>query len=90
MSYELPPGAPSPPDGIHEDGDMDDEQRRIAAEFVDELVELGVFRKPPPHRTVLTSVPMFVVDNERQPGQWRVMANMLQGGEGGAERLYRC
>jgi hypothetical protein len=66
---------------IHDNAEMDDEQRRIAAEFVDELMGLGVFRKPPPHWTVLTSVRMFVVDKEGQPGQWRVIADMLRGGQ---------
>lgn len=76
MNFLVPP-----PTQIHPNGEMDDEQRQVAEEFVDELIDLNVLREPPPGVVVLTTTPLFVLPKPGQPGQWRVIANMLEGGQ---------
>jgi hypothetical protein len=60
---------------------MDEEQTRIGAEFVDELIELKVLRKAPPGRATRANAPLFVIPKTGQKGQWRVIANLLAGGQ---------
>ncbi|CAJ1931340.1 unnamed protein product, partial [Cylindrotheca closterium] len=60
---------------------MDEEMLEAAVQFVDELVELGVLRSIDEGLTVLTNAPLFVVGKDGQPGQWRVIADMLRGGQ---------
>ncbi|CAJ1959796.1 unnamed protein product [Cylindrotheca closterium] len=60
---------------------MDEEVLKAAIQFVDELVELGVLRSIDEGLTVLTNAPLFVVGKDGQPGQWRVISDMLQGGQ---------
>ena len=66
---------------LEPNGEMDEDQRRVAIEFVDELVNLGVVSPPPPGRPILATTPLFVLPKEGQPGQWRVIANMKVGGQ---------
>jgi hypothetical protein len=66
---------------IHDNAAMDPEQTRVAAEFVEELLDLGVVQTPREGRIVLTTAPLFVVPKEGQEGQWRVIADMLRGGQ---------
>ena len=66
---------------------MDAEQLEIGSEFVEELLSLGVLRKYP----VSANGPMFVVPKEGQPGQWRVISDMLRGGQNvciGSDPVY--
>ncbi|CAJ1946038.1 unnamed protein product [Cylindrotheca closterium] len=60
---------------------MDEEMLEAAVQFVDELVELGVLPSIDEGLTVLTNAPLFVVGKDGQPGQWRVIADMLRGGQ---------
>ncbi|CAJ1968848.1 unnamed protein product [Cylindrotheca closterium] len=60
---------------------MDEGMTRAAVEFVNELVDLGVLRDIGKGRKVLTNAPLFVVSKDGQPGQWRVIADMLHGGQ---------
>jgi hypothetical protein len=76
MNFLLPPGAV-----IHENAVMDEEQTQVAANFVDELMSLGAVQTPPEGRKVLTTAPLFVVPKEGQEGEWRVIADMLRGGQ---------
>lgn len=69
-----------PPEGIRDNSPMDEEQIEVACEFVDELVGLGTLR-PDPH--VKATAPLFCIPKEGQPGQWRVIADMLRGGQNG-------
>jgi hypothetical protein len=69
----------TPPSEIHDNAVMDPEQLEVAGAFVDELVSLGVLRLPPSHREVLLTAPLFAVPKPHQPGQWRVIADMLRG-----------
>ena len=71
----------TPRAGIHDNSAMDEEQTRVAAQFVDELVDLATLRHPPPSRPIVTTAPLFCVPKEGQPGQWRVIADMLSGGQ---------
>ena len=60
---------------------MDEEQKAVAAEFVEELRDLGVLRPADEDHPVYTTAPLFCVPKPGQPGQWRVIANMLDGGQ---------
>jgi hypothetical protein len=71
----------TPPSGIHDNAVMDAEQLEMAAAFVDELVSLGVLRLPPSDREVLLTAPLFAVPKPHQPGQWRIIVDMLRGGQ---------
>lgn len=66
---------------IHPNSPMDDEQRAVAVEFVEELISLNILTRPPPGMTVKATTPLFCVPKEGQPGQWRVIADMLRGGQ---------
>lgn len=70
-----------PPSGLIPNGMITDEQGRIAGEFVDELVALKVLREPPPGLLTECNAPLFLVPKEGQPGQWRCIANLLEGGQ---------
>ena len=70
-----------PPEGLLPNADMDEEQQAVAGNFVAELVELGICGGAPGDRPVLLNAPLFVVPKEGQPGEWRVIADMLRGGQ---------
>ena len=70
-----------PPAVIHPNSDMDADQLRVAGEFVDELLALSILIPPPPGVSVLATTPLFCVPKEGQPDQWRVIADMLRGGQ---------
>lgn len=76
MNFLIPPGP-----AIHPNSPMDPPQLDAACEFVDELVDLGVLIPPPQGMEVLTTTPLFCVDKPHQPGQLRVIADMLRGGQ---------
>jgi hypothetical protein len=67
--------------GIQPNGKMDADTARIAGEFVDELISLGVFIEPPEGMEVLLNAPLFAVPKPGQPGQWRIICNMRSGGQ---------
>jgi hypothetical protein len=71
--------APAPM--IHDNATMDPEQMQVAGEFVEELLDLWVVQTPKEGREILTTAPLFVVPKEGQEGQWRVIADMLRGGQ---------
>ena len=58
-----------PEELIKPNAPMDEEMTIAAAEFVDELLELGVLRDIDEGNEVLTNAPLFVVPKEGQPGQ---------------------
>lgn len=66
---------------IHDNAPMDPEQVNVAAAFVDELLELKVIRPMDDDKEVLTTAPLFTVPKEGQEGEWRVIADMLRGGQ---------
>ena len=65
----------SPTKGLTDNAKLDPEQKAIAAEFVDELISLGVLVKAPPDDPLHANCPLFVVPKPGQPGQWRVIAD---------------
>jgi hypothetical protein len=60
---------------------MTDEQVEIAAEFIDELWHIGVFELVPEDNEMLANAPLFTVPKPGQPGQWRVITDMKNGGQ---------
>ena len=71
--------AKEPPSIIHDNAPMDDDQRATAVEFVEELRSLHIIGNIRAGAKILSNAPMFVVPKEGQPGQWRVIADMLRG-----------
>jgi len=67
-----------PKAGIHSNGPMDDLMTAAAVEFIEELISLKVLEAA---EDVVTTAPMFVIPKEGQPGQWRVIANLKEGGQ---------
>ena len=81
----------APADGLHPNSEMDEEQRRVATQFVDELVEINAVGVPPADRPIRTTTPLFCVPKPGQPGEWRVIADMKAGGQNdavGADPVY--
>ena len=60
---------------------MDEEQRLVASQFVDELLDIRAMGHPPIGRQILTTAPLFCVPKDGQPEQCRVIANMRDGGQ---------
>jgi hypothetical protein len=73
----------TPPEIIHDNSPMDDEQLQVACEFVEELIGLGTLA-PLKDEEVKATAPLFCIPKEGQPGQWRVIADMLRGGQNSA------
>jgi hypothetical protein len=74
MNFLKPPG-----ECILPNSDMTPEQLIIAGDFVDELVDLGVLEPKSADKPVVANAPLFTVEKEGQPGQWRVIADMKKG-----------
>jgi hypothetical protein len=67
---------------VNPNANMDSEQTTVAAEFIDELIDLGIVLPNLANSIeVLLNAPLFVVAKEGQVGQWRVIADMLRGGQ---------
>jgi hypothetical protein len=60
---------------------MTDEQVDIAAKFIDELWAIGVFELIPNDCDVKANCPLFAVAKPGQPGEWRIIADMKNGGQ---------
>jgi hypothetical protein len=60
---------------------MDAEQLDVAAAFVDELEALGIVLQPKDGEELLSNAPLFTDEKKGQEGQWRVIADMLRGGQ---------
>jgi hypothetical protein len=58
---------------------MTEEQMDIAAEFINELQSIGVFEPIPEGYDMKANCPLFAVTKPRQPGQWRIIADMKNG-----------
>ena len=68
-----------PPPGLVANADMTPAQKETAALFYGELKQLKVLR--PPTEEVLATTPLFCLPKAGQPGEWRVLANMKEGGQ---------
>ena len=62
---------------IQPNADMTPEQLDIAANFVNELLDLGVMVEG----DIKTNAPLFVLPKDGQPDEWRVLADMKLGGQ---------
>jgi hypothetical protein len=74
----------TPQKGAAPNSPMDPEQLRIAVEFVEELIELGVLAPKPKDTNLHSTTPLFCLAKAGQPGQWRVIANCRTGGQNDA------
>jgi hypothetical protein len=70
----------APPSVIHPNGSMDADALRTAGEFMDELILLGVLIESSPE-LVETNAPLFAIPKDGQPGEFRVICNMKDGGQ---------
>jgi len=70
-----------PREGLLPNSDMTEEQLATAVQFVEELIALGVYERVPPGSTLRNNCPLFLVPKPGQPGQWRCIANMKDGGQ---------
>ena len=70
-----------PGTGVTPNGDMDAEQRLVAIDFFDELVDLSIVEESASPEGIRATTPLFVLPKDGQPGQWRVIANMKEGGQ---------
>jgi hypothetical protein len=66
---------------LNKNAHMDAEQLDIAASFIDELLELHIFRTFGDGKAFMMNAPLFVAPKEGQEGEWRVIADMLRGGQ---------
>jgi hypothetical protein len=68
---------------IKPNANMNEEQRAVGAAFVNELLELKVLGllEGETDLEILLNAPLFVVPKEGQEGEWRVIADMLRGGQ---------
>ena len=57
---------------------MNTAMKDAAAAFIDELISLYVVGTIKEGGKVFTNAPIFVFENPRKPGQWRVLADMLK------------
>jgi hypothetical protein len=66
---------------IHPNSPMDDDARAKAADFLDELIDLGIAHRADPHNPVWATIPVFTLVKLYQPGQIRIIADALAGGQ---------
>ena len=59
-------------------------QMEAGVAFVEELIALGVLELAPDDDPIMANAPLFVLPKPGQPGQWRVLANMKDGGQNAA------
>ena len=64
---------------IHPNSEMNDEQLKVAEAFVEEMISLGVLIKPTSE--VKTTAPLFCLDKENSPGEFRVISDNAAGGQ---------
>ena len=76
MNFSSPP-----PSTIHDNAPMDVSAMEVAGAFVDELDDLGVLLAEDDKFKILLNAPLFCIPKEGQPGEWRVIADMLRGGQ---------
>jgi hypothetical protein len=72
-----------PKQEIHDNAVMDEEQLDVAAAFVDELHSILESCRTFGRQIIPSNFPLFSVPKEGQEGQWRVIANLLWGGQNG-------
>ena len=82
----------SPPERvIHPNAPMEEDQREVAVQFVEELIAIGVLRRLRSGELMWTNAPLFCVPKPGQVGEWRVIADCKAGGQNahiGADPVY--
>jgi hypothetical protein len=53
----------------------------VTAEFIDELIGLGIIISLPAHQEMMATTPLFTLEKLAKPGQYHVLANMKAGGQ---------
>lgn len=71
----------TPPSTLHDNAPMDETQLKVAAQFVDELIDIGAVGPPPGDGRVHANTPLFCLEKPGQPGEWRVIADCKAGGQ---------
>ena len=71
----------TPPAVVHSNSDMTPEQLRVAAQFVDELLDIGAVGPAPTGDQPVTNTPLFCVEKPHQENEWRVIADCKAGGQ---------
>ena len=66
---------------IHPNSAMTPDQAKVGGAFLDELYALGIAAEQPADDPVLTTAPLFCVPKPHQVDEWRVIANMKEGGQ---------
>jgi hypothetical protein len=66
---------------LNPNANLNSEQLDVATAFVDEQIDLHVLRSFDEGKEFMMNAPLFVVPKEGQEGQWRVIADMLRGGQ---------
>ena len=67
-----------PKTGLVENSDVDDDQRRMAIKFMDELISLGVL-VPTTKNFLSNNFPLFLVDKPDQPRQYQCIVDGKKG-----------
>jgi hypothetical protein len=73
-----------PAAGIHPNAKMNADEIAVAGRFVDELLLIGAVEKVPPDEPLHCSAPLFTLVKTGQPGEYRVISNMKEGGQNAA------
>jgi hypothetical protein len=73
-----------PAAGIHPNAKMNADEIAVAGRFVDELLLIGAVEKVPPDEPLHCSAPLFMLIKTGQPGEYRVISNMKEGGQNAA------
>ena len=71
----------TPPASLTPNSDMSEAGLVAAGAFVDELLALGAIRSAEKGMEILANAHLFVVEKPDQSGQWRVIADMKEGGQ---------
>ena len=76
MGFLSPPPAVFTPNSS-----MTPEQEEVAGQFCDELIGIGAMGPAPPDDPAITNAPLFCLPKPAQLGEWRVIADCLEGGQ---------
>ena len=79
-----------PPPVIHSNSDMTPEQLRVAAQFVDELLEIGAVGSAPAGDQPVTNTPLFCVENPTRRTSGGLSRTARQGGKMSILAVFPC
>jgi len=73
--------ASTPPLHLSDNPTYTQQEQKVAAEFVEELIQLGVVEEVLENESLLMNGPLSVIPKPNQPGQFRVISDMRRGGQ---------